>query len=29
MDSRILSPEHARESGTDRPWEGTNEAWWD
>ncbi len=29
MDSRILSPEHARESGTDKPWEGTNEEWWD
>lgn len=29
MDSRILSDEHARESGVDRAWEDTNEAWWD
>ncbi|PTL54349.1 phytanoyl-CoA dioxygenase family protein [Paraconexibacter algicola] len=29
MDSRILSAEHARESGVDRPWEQTNEDWWD
>lgn len=29
MDSRILSTEHARESGVDRPWEQSNEDWWD
>jgi len=29
VDSRILSAEHARESGVDRPWEQTNEDWWD
>lgn len=29
MDSRILSSEHARESGVDKPWEQTNEDWWD
>ena len=28
-DSRILSADHARESGVDKPWEGSNEAWWD
>jgi ectoine hydroxylase-related dioxygenase (phytanoyl-CoA dioxygenase family) len=27
--SRILSAEHARESGVDQPWEASNEAWWD
>ena len=27
--SRVLSSEHAREAGVDRPWEDTNEAWWD
>ena len=29
MDSRILSSEHARESGVAKPWEQTNEDWWD
>lgn len=29
MDSRILSAEHARESGVDKPWQQTNEDWWD
>lgn len=29
MQSRILSDDHARESGVDKPWEGGNEAWWD
>lgn len=29
QDSRILSVEHARESGVDRPWEASNGAWWD
>ncbi len=29
MDSRILSAEHARESGVDKEWEQTNEDWWD
>lgn len=27
--SRILSAEHARESGVDQAWEQTNEEWWD
>lgn len=29
MDSRILSSEHAAESGVAGPWTGSNEAWWD
>jgi ectoine hydroxylase-related dioxygenase (phytanoyl-CoA dioxygenase family) len=29
QDSRILSAEHARESGVDKPWEESNGAWWD
>jgi ectoine hydroxylase-related dioxygenase (phytanoyl-CoA dioxygenase family) len=29
QDSRILSAEHARESGVDKPWEASNGAWWD
>lgn len=29
QDSRILSAEHARESGVDQPWEASNGAWWD
>lgn len=29
MDSRILSAKHARESGVDKPWERSNEDWWD
>jgi ectoine hydroxylase-related dioxygenase (phytanoyl-CoA dioxygenase family) len=29
QESRILSAEHARESGVDKPWEASNEAWWD
>lgn len=29
MDSRILSAEHARESGVAKPWEQSNEDWWD
>jgi ectoine hydroxylase-related dioxygenase (phytanoyl-CoA dioxygenase family) len=29
VDSRILSAEHARESGVDKAWEQTNEDWWD
>ncbi|MCW3039232.1 MAG: snoK [Solirubrobacterales bacterium] len=29
MESRILSTEHARESGVDQQWEQTNEDWWD
>lgn len=29
MDSRILSAEHAKESGVDEQWEEGNEAWWD
>jgi ectoine hydroxylase-related dioxygenase (phytanoyl-CoA dioxygenase family) len=29
MDSRILSAEHAEQSGVDRQWEQSNEAWWD
>ncbi|MDQ8047325.1 MAG: phytanoyl-CoA dioxygenase family protein [Solirubrobacteraceae bacterium] len=29
MDSRILSAEHARESGVAEPWEQSNEDWWD
>jgi ectoine hydroxylase-related dioxygenase (phytanoyl-CoA dioxygenase family) len=29
MDSRILSADHARESGVDKPWEASNAAWWD
>ena len=27
--SRILTAEHARESGVDQPWEESNGAWWD
>ena len=29
MDSRILSSEHAEQSGVAQPWEEGNEAWWD
>lgn len=29
MESRILSAEHARESGVAAPWGGSNEEWWD
>lgn len=29
MDSRILSAEHAHESGVAKPWEQSNEDWWD
>lgn len=29
MDSRILSAGHACESGVDKPWERSNEDWWD
>ena len=29
MDSRILSSDHARASGVDKPWEASNAAWWD
>jgi len=29
VDSRILSADHARESGVDKAWEQTNEDWWD
>jgi hypothetical protein len=29
MDSRILTAEGARAAGVDRPWDGSNEAWWD
>jgi hypothetical protein len=29
MDSRILSADHARASGVDKPWEASNAAWWD
>jgi hypothetical protein len=29
VDSRILSAEHARESGVAQPWEQSNEDWWD
>ncbi len=29
MDSRILSAEHAKESGVDEQWEQSNEDWWD
>lgn len=29
QDSRILTAEHARESGVDKPWEESNGAWWD
>jgi hypothetical protein len=29
QDSRILTAEHARESGVDKPWEASNAAWWD
>lgn len=29
MDSRILSPEHAKASGVDAQWAEGNEAWWD
>ena len=29
MDSRILSAEHAREAGVAKPWEQSNEDWWD
>lgn len=29
MDSRILSAEHAQESGVAKPWEQSNEDWWD
>lgn len=29
MDSRILSTEHARESGVDEQWDKSNEDWWD
>ena len=28
-ESRILTAEHARESGVDRSWEDSNGAWWD
>lgn len=29
MDSRILSAEHAKQSGVEEQWEEGNEAWWD
>ena len=29
MESRILSAEHAKQSGVDEQWEQGNEAWWD
>ena len=29
MDSRILSAEHARESGVEEQWDKCNEDWWD
>lgn len=29
MDSRILSAEHAKQSGVDEQWKEGNEAWWD
>lgn len=29
MESRILSAEHAKQSGVDEQWEEGNEAWWD
>ena len=29
MDSRILSAEHAKQSGVDEQWQEGNEAWWD
>ncbi|HEY5141949.1 MAG TPA: hypothetical protein VII98_00445, partial [Solirubrobacteraceae bacterium] len=29
MDSRILSAEHAQESGVAKSWEQSNEDWWD